>query len=220
MSELLSKAIADWQLMHSVELIATLLALAYVILALKQSLWCWPAALLSTILFTQVMWQSALLSDAILQLYYAGMAIYGWWRWQQIKHSAQASANASTNQQAPVYEWSWQRHTKLIALTAGVGLVLGYVMSGYTQADFAYLDAQTTAFSVMATWLVTRKLVSNWLYWVVIDAVSIFVYAQKHLYFLTGLFMLYTIIAIVGYFAWRHHFLQQQQQQLAMTANA
>ncbi|WNO59949.1 nicotinamide riboside transporter PnuC [Rheinheimera sp. MMS21-TC3] len=216
MSELLSKAIADWQLMQSVELIATLLALAYVILALKQSLWCWPAALLSTILFTQVMWHSALLSDAILQLYYAGMAVYGWWRWQQLKQSAKASVEAG--EQAPVYEWSWQCHVKLIAITAIAGLGLGYAMAGHTQADFAYLDAQTTAFSVMATWLVTRKLVSNWLYWVVIDAVSIYVYAQKHLYFLTGLFMLYTIIAIIGYFAWRHHFLQQQP--LDMTASA
>lgn len=217
MSELLSKAMADWQLMQSVELIATLLALAYVILALKQSLWCWPAALLSTVLFTQVMWHSALLSDAILQLYYAGMAVYGWWRWQQLKQSAKTSAQGGS--QAPVYEWPWQRHGQLIAITAIAGLGLGYVMAGYTQADFAYLDAQTTAFSVMATWLVTRKLVSNWLYWVVIDAVSIYVYAQKHLYFLTGLFMLYTIIAIIGYFAWRHHFLQQQQQ-LDMTASA
>lgn len=216
MNELLSKAIADWQLMQSVELIATLLALAYVILALKQSLWCWPAALLSTVLFTQVMWHSALLSDAILQLYYAGMAVYGWWRWQQLQLSTKASA--AGEQQAPVYEWSWQRHGQLIAITTIAGLGLGYIMAGYTQADFAYLDAQTTAFSVMATWLVTRKLVSNWLYWVVIDAVSIYVYAQKHLYFLTGLFMLYTIIAIIGYFAWRHHFLQQQQ--LDMTASA
>ena len=84
MNQLLSQAIAQWQLMHSIELIATVLALAYVVLALRQSLWCWPAALLSTLLFTHVMWQSALLSDALLQLYYAGMALYGWWRWQQL----------------------------------------------------------------------------------------------------------------------------------------
>src|SRR5690606_25784794 len=150
-----------------------------------------PAALLNTILVTQVMWQSALWSDAILQMYYAGMAIYGWWRWQQLKECAKISAslngssktNTNSAEQAPVYEWAWQRHVKLISITALAGLGLGYVMAGYTQADFAYLDAQTTAFSVMAIWLVTRKLVSNWLYWVVIDAVSIYVYAQKHLYF-------------------------------------
>ena len=220
MNELLSQAIAQWQLMHSIELIATLLALAYVVLALRQSLWCWPAALLSTLLFTHVMWQSALLSDALLQLYYAAMALYGWRRWQQLKQAAPAA-------RGPVYEWPWQRHVLLIVLTALAGGLLGAFMANNTQADFAWLDAQTTMFSVMATWLVARKLVSNWLYWVVIDAVSIYVYAQKHLYFLTGLFMLYTIIAIVGYFAWRHHFIQQKlhqkhqhkQQTLSMTAN-
>lgn len=200
MNDLLSKVIADWQLMQSIELLATLLALAYVILALKQSIWCWPAALLSTLLITHVMWDSALLSDALLHLYYAGMALYGWWRWQQYQQQ----------QGQVVFEWRWTRHLWLISLTATAGLGLGYLMANYTHADFAYLDAQTTAFSVVATVLVAKKILSNWLYWIVIDAVSIFVYAQKHLYFFTALFMLYTIIAILGYFAWRSHYQPQQ----------
>lgn len=201
MNELLSKLIADWQLLHSIELVATLLAVAYVILALKHSIWCWPAALLSTLLFTHVMWDSALLSDALLHIYYASMAVYGWWRWRQLQQQS--------GQAQPVYEWVWQRHLLLISLTAMAGLVLGYLMASYTHADFAYLDAQTTAFSLVATWLVAKKLLSNWLYWVVIDAVSIFVYAQKHLYFLTALFMLYTVIAVVGYFVWRSQYQMQ-----------
>lgn len=200
MNELLSKLINDWQLMHSVELTATILALAYVILALKQSIWCWPAALLSTLLFTHVMWDSALLSDAFLHLYYAGMAIYGWWRWQKL---------TKQSGEQPVFEWRWQRHVLLIVITALSGLILGYVMANYTHADFAWIDAQTTAFSLVATWLVAKKLVSNWLYWVVIDAVCIFVYAQKHLFFLTVLFMLYTVIAVVGFFVWRSHYRRQ-----------
>jgi nicotinamide mononucleotide transporter len=208
MNELLSKLIADWQLLHSIELVATLLAVAYVVLALKHSIWCWPAALLSTLLFTHVMWDSALLSDALLQIYYAGMAVYGWWRWRQLQQQS--------GQAQPVYEWVWQRHLLLISLTAMAGLVLGYLMANYTRADFAYLDAQTTAFSLVATWLVAKKLLSNWLYWVVIDAVSIFVYAQKHLYFLTALFMLYTVIAVLGYFVWR----SQYQMQMTLPGKA
>lgn len=197
----LSAAVADWHLITSLELLAMLLALAYVLLALKHSLWCWPAALLSTILYTHIMWQSALLSDALLQIYYAGMAIYGWWRWQQIRRG-----DTPVTQ---VYEWPWQKHLRLISITAVAGLLLGYLMEHYTHADFAYIDAQTTCFSVVTTYLVARKLVSNWLYWIVIDAVSIYVYAQKHLYFTTGLFMLYTVIALIGYFAWRNHYQQQ-----------
>lgn len=209
MNELLSKLINDWQLMHSVELTATILALAYVILALKQSIWCWPAALLSTLLITHVMWDSALLSDALLHLYYAGMAIYGWWRWQTL---------TKQSGKQPVFEWRWQRHAWLIAITAILGLALGYVMANYTHADFAWIDAQTTAFSLVATWLVAKKLVSNWLYWVVIDAVCIFVYAQKHLYFLTVLFMVYTVIAVVGFFVWRSHYRRQLHEFSAVSS--
>lgn len=209
MNELLSKLVNDWQLMHSVELTATILALAYVILALKQSIWCWPAALLSTLLFTHVMWDSALLSDALLHVYYAGMALYGWWRWQKLTQQSG---------EQPVFEWQWQRHAWLIAITALLGVVLGYVMANYTHADFAWIDAQTTAFSLVATWLVAKKLVSNWLYWVVIDAVCIFVYAQKHLYFLTVLFMLYTVIAVVGFFVWRSHYRRQLDEFSAVSS--
>ena len=209
MNQLLTQAIAQWQLLHSIELVATLLALAYVILALKQSLWCWPAALLSTVLFTHIMWQSALLSDALLQLDYAGMALYGWWRWQQLRQQSPAA-------QGPVFEWRWQRHALLIGTTALAGWALGAFMAHNTHADFAYLDAQTTVFSIVATVLVARKLVSNWLYWVVIDAVSIYVYAQKHLYFLTALFMLYTVIAMAGYFIWRSHYQQQPAVRLSV----
>ncbi|MDX3773475.1 nicotinamide riboside transporter PnuC [Chromatiaceae bacterium AAb-1] len=202
MTDFLSQTAAGWQLMTSLELLAVLLALAYVLLAMKQSLWCWPAALLSTLLYVHIMWHSALLSDALLQVYYAGMAVYGWWRWQQLRQPHHQNKGM-------VCEWPWSRHCLLISCTFLAGLVLGQLMASYTHADFAYLDAQTTCFSIVATFLVARKLVSNWLYWVVIDAVSIYVYLQKNLYFTTVLFMLYTLIAVIGYFAWLRHYRQQ-----------
>lgn len=210
MTEWLMQFIADWQLITTLELAAMLLALAYVLLAMRQSLWCWPAALVSTLLYTHIMWDSALLSDALLQVYYAGMAVYGWWRWQQVQHGSVSRGS--------VTEWPWFRHLLLIAVTGLAGLGLGYVMATWTHADFAWLDAQTTCFSIVATFLVARKLVSNWLYWVVIDAVSIYVYAQKHLYFTTGLFVLYTFIAMAGYLVWRQHYLKQAMAPQAVHA--
>ena len=198
---------SGWKTLTQLELAATLSALAYVLLAMKQSLWCWPAALLSTVLYTHIMWHSALLSDALLQLYYAGMALYGWYSWRQQNQQLPAGQSGMT-------EWSASTHLNLIGGTAIAGLILGYLMDQYTHADFAYIDAQTTAFSVMTTYLVARKVVSNWLYWVVIDAVCIYVYIQKHLYFTTALFVLYTIIALIGFFVWRSSYQQQQQTQV------
>jgi nicotinamide mononucleotide transporter len=205
MTETWLQIFADWQLLTGLELAAVLLALAYILLALKQSLWCWPAALLSTLLYTHIMWHSALLSDALLQLYYAGMALYGWHSWRQRQQLLPPGQSGMT-------EWSVASHLLLIVATALAGLVLGYLMAQYTHADFAYIDAQTTMFSVMATYLVARKVVSNWLYWVVIDAICIYVYIEKHLYFTTALFVLYTIIALIGFFVWRSSYQQQQAQ--------
>ncbi len=203
MSELLSGILAGWQLQTSIELLATVLALAYTVLAIRHSLWCWPAALLSTLLTLQIMVKSQLFTDALLQLYYAAMALYGWWNWQKMRRHSHGVPQT-------VVEWRLSQHLLLIAGTLSAGLLLGYLMATYTSTDFAYLGAQVSCFAVVSTWLVAQKVVSNWLYWVVIDAVSIYIYLQKDLYFFSALFVIYTVIAAVGYLAWRSSYQVQQ----------
>lgn len=202
MTDLWQQMVSQWQLQTGIELLATALALSYTVLAIRHSLWCWPAALLSTVLTIQIMLHANLMTDALLQLYYAGMALYGWWNWYQLRqHSDDAK---------PVVEWSWRQHSKLIAATAASGAVLGFLMQQFTSTDFAYLGAQITCFAVLGTYLTARKVVSNWLYWVAIDAASIYMYLQKDLYFFSALFVIYTVIAALGYVAWRNSYQQQQ----------
>jgi nicotinamide mononucleotide transporter len=203
MTDFLSQLFAQWELQTGLELAATTLALTYTVLAIRHSLWCWPAALLSTVLTLQIMLQSNLYTDALLQLYYAGMAIYGWWNWQQIQTGAHETPDV-------VIEWSLVSHLQLIVFTALVGFLFGYVMSEYTDTDYAWLGAQISCFAIVTTWLVAQKVVSNWLYWVAIDAASIYMYLQKDLYFFTALFVIYTLIAAIGYFSWRNSFRSQQ----------
>ena len=203
MTELLSGLLQGWQLQSGIELFATLLALSYTLLAIKHSLWCWPAALLSTLLTLHIMVQSQLFTDALLQLYYAGMAIYGWLNWRRM--TVQSHGVPET-----VVEWDWLRHLQLISGTAAAGVLLGYLMATYTSTDFAYLGAQISCFAVVSTWLVAKKVVSNWLYWFVIDAASIYMYLQKDLYFFSALFLIYTVIVIMGYLAWRSSYQLQQ----------
>lgn len=205
MTELLAGIVNGWQLQTSLELAATLLALSYTVLAIRHSLWCWPAAFVSTGLTLQIMMQSQLFTDALLQLYYAGMAIYGWLNWR--KMTAQSHGVPQI-----VAEWGWQAHLKLILATSMVGLGMGYLMATYTQTDFAYLGSQISCFAIVSTWLVAKKVLSNWLYWVVIDAASIYMYLQKDLYFFSALFLIYTVIAAVGYLAWRSSYQLQQSK--------
>lgn len=203
MSDLLQGIISGWQLQTSLELLATLLALSYTVLAIRHSLWCWPAAFISTVLTLQIMLESQLFTDALLQLYYAGMAIYGWLNWQRMTKQSHGVPQI-------VNEWGWLPHVKLVVCTSAVGLLMGYLMDTYTNTDFAYLGSQISCFAVVSTWLVAKKVLSNWLYWVVIDAASIYMYLQKDLYFFSALFVIYTVIAAVGYLAWRSSYQLQQ----------
>lgn len=202
MAEFWHSLLSQGQLQTGLELLATALALCYTVLAIRHSLWCWPAALLSTLLTVHIMLQTNLLSHALLQLYYAGMAIYGWWHWRQL-HGESAIAK-------PVIEWSRSRHLQLIMVTACLGLLFGYLMRRYTNTEMAYLDALISAFSVLGTYLTAQKVVSNWLYWVVIDVISVYMFVAQGLFFFAALFVIYTVIAASGYLTWRHNFRQQQ----------
>lgn len=179
-------ALSQW------EAVAVVLALAYVLLAAKESLWCWPAALFSTAIYTVIFWEVALLMESVLNAYYMVMAVYGFWLWRK----------GDKGSHTTIQRWRWQRHLVWAALMAAIALVVGYVMATYTSADYPWLDAATTVFAVFATWLVAQKVLENWLYWIVIDIVSIYLYLNKGLLLTSALFVLYVGIAAAGYWLW------------------
>ena len=153
-------------------------------------------------IYTVLFWNVSLLMESVLNGYYLLMAVYGWLVWR----------NQTTNvggmlpgDEKPVIitSWSLTKHLKIIGILTLTSLVLGYIMSNYTSADFAYLDAATTVFSVFTTWMVTQKILENWLYWLVIDAASIYLYLEKSFNLTAGLFMIYCVLAVVGYLQWR-----------------
>ncbi|WKE67463.1 nicotinamide riboside transporter PnuC [Gallaecimonas kandeliae] len=172
---------------------AVVLAVAYLWLAMRQSQWCWPAALVSTLIYVVLFYDVALLSESVLNLYYMAMAGYGWWSWRQGTQGGRLPVNAR-----PL---GW--HLRLIAVGGLLSLGWGYLMANHTQAAFPYLDGATSCFAVLTTWMVTRKVLENWLYWVVIDGVSIWLYLQKDLAMTALLFLGYVLMALSGYWSWR-----------------
>jgi nicotinamide mononucleotide transporter len=181
------------------ELVAMLLSLAYVLLAAAGSIWCWPAALISTAIYTYIFYDVLLLMDSALSVYYLVMAVYGYWAWQK-KTSTTNEYNTSP---LAIVSWQLSFHVKACLVLTVVAFILGYLMASYTPAHFPYLDTFTTVFAVFATYLVAQKVLENWLYWVVIDAASIYLYVEKDLMPTVVLFSLYTFIAIWGYFKWK-----------------
>lgn len=181
------------------ELIAVFSSLAYVILAAHKNIWCWPAAIISTVLYTFLFYEVYLWMDSVLQLYYLAMAVYGWYCWRGNFVSSQTVA-------LPLKKYKGITHIKAIVCLTVISAVIGFFMAQYTPTDFPYLDSATTVFAVFTTYLVTQKVVENWIYWVVIDALSIFLYIEKGLIPTASLFACFTLIAIYGYFSWDKEF--------------
>ncbi|TLU65281.1 nicotinamide mononucleotide transporter [Thalassotalea litorea] len=184
------------------ELTAVLTALLYVILAAQLNIWCWPAAMISTLIYTAIFYDVYLWMDGLLQVYYFVMAIYGWYIWQ--KHPPGNALGLT------IIRWRLSTHMIAIAALSVLSLALGWLMDTYTPTDFPYIDSATTVFAVFATYLVAQKVLENWLYWVVIDLVSIYIYIEKSLQPTAFLFAVYVVIAVYGYFHWRAKYLQAQ----------
>lgn len=218
MSELievtLPKVIESIFTITGLEWIAMLLSLAYVILAARGSLWCWPAAFISTALYTYIFYEYLLLMDSALNAYYLIMAVYGYWAWSKSnkntvnktseKNPQQVNNINNPNDSFTVVTWQLSWHIKACAILAVISMVWGYVMANFTPADFPYLDTFTTVYAVFATYLMAQRVLENWIYWIVIDFISIFLYVQKALYPTTLLFIIFVGIAFYGYVKWRN----------------
>lgn len=176
------------------ELAAMLLALAYLLLAVRENIWCWAAAFISTLIYTGVFLKSQLYMDSALQIFYALMAIYGWSQWRH-RENPEQELRISTR--------SLRWHGLVITVVVVASLGSGALLDSYTNAAFPYLDSLTTWASVIATWMVARKVLENWIYWIVIDSLSVYLYVNRGLYLTVILFLLYVMIAFIGWHSWK-----------------
>ena len=132
------------------------------------------------------------MSESILNVYYMAMAVYGWFQWR--------SGRGDSGRL--IRRWSIARHVVLILIVGALIPIWGFVMKTQFNADYPYLDAFTTLFAVTTTFLVARKVLENWLYWIVIDVVAIYLNYVKGLELTAALFALYVVLATVGLWQW------------------
>lgn len=205
MVELTREILAGFTAMSHWEYLAVFLSLAYLVLAIKENSWCWPAAFVSTFIYTVLYWNGALVMESALNVYYMIMAVVGWKMWQK----------TTVQPVVPIISWPLRQHVKIIIFTGLIALGLGFVTDTYTHADLAYLDSFTTCFAVVTTYLVAKKVLENFLYWIVIDTASIYLYFVKGYYPTLVLFILYTIMVCWGYKRWHDEYEQRGAQRLS-----
>lgn len=175
------------------EWLAASLGVLYVIFAAKESIWCWPMAFVSTIIYTVLFWEGQLPMQALLNFYYMGMAVYGFMLWRKHDDSGE-TLKIST------------RPLKFHLLFIGSGLILSYLIAQYLislETRLPYLDAGVMVFSIMTTVLMAKKIMENWLYWIVIDSAAIALYWQTGFYVTIIMFIVYLVLAVYGYKSWR-----------------
>ena len=176
-----------------IEASAVIFSVIYVLLAAKKNIFCWYAAILSVLLYFFICIDAKLYAESGLQLFYLFMAFYGLYSWNKKNETNIISINAKT-------------HIKLIIIGLLLTFLLGYYLTIFTSAASPLIDSFTTIFSIIATFMVAKKILENWIYWIIIDIVSIQLYVSRELYLTAVLFLIYTVIAIYGYYTWANRF--------------
>ncbi|NQX91639.1 MAG: nicotinamide mononucleotide transporter [Flavobacteriales bacterium] len=168
-----------------IEIISVVFSLLYTVLYIDQSPWAFLFGALGAAGFVYLCFQKKIYAESALQLFYVGMAIYGY-----------LNLGAEWGET----HWSWSAHAYWIVAGVIVTIGLGTFLKRNTGSKATYLDAFTTVFAVIATVLMMEFVVENWLYWIVINAVSSVLYFRRKLYFGSVLFAIYMILAIKAYF--------------------
>jgi len=179
--------------MNPLEITGVAFGIAFVWLAIREHPWCWPAGLVNVLIFAVLFWRVRLFGSAGLQLVYAALAVYGWYAW--LHGGADHGALRVSRVPRAVLVW-------LLAAGAAAALVLGVVLR-QAGAALPMIDAAATAFSLVAQALQTRKWIENWVAWVIVDAVFVAEYASQGLAVTSGLYVVYTVMAALGWRAWR-----------------
>ena len=191
--ELAVEFVRVWQETSWTEICAASLALAYLVLAIRQQLACWPAAFASSCLYVWVLFNSHLYMESALNAFYAGMAVYGYWEWQYGRDGAPLA----------VCRWPLARHALGLGLIFVLSALSSVLLRRYTPAAWPFVDSMVAWSSVFATFLVARKVYENWHWWLVIDSVSLCLYFTRGLYLTMLLFALYLALIVVGMRQWR-----------------
>ena len=193
MNELTGQTIRGTPL-TAIEAVAAVAGLVCVLLTIRQNIWCWPVGLLMVVLYIYIFWKARLYSDMGLQIIYVFLQFYGWHQWL---HGGRDHGELKVQRIQAVAGLGWV----LVGCAGAVGL--GFVMHRYSDASLPYWDAATTVLSLIAQYLMAKKLLENWLFWITVDVMAVGIYAVKSLYLTSGLYAVFLGLAITGYFTWR-----------------
>ncbi len=180
--------------MQWIEIAAALLGVVNVALVVRRSIWNYPFAIAMVALYFFVFVDAKLYSDALLQIFFLVINLYGWWNWSR---STRVDAGVAVERLRPGQRWAW------LAGTAAASLVWGLGMARFTDAAAPFADATIAGLSVSAQILQSLRKFESWLLWVVVDVLAIGLFLYRGLHVTAALYALFLVLAVGGLVAWR-----------------
>ncbi len=179
---------------HWLDIVTTVLGLAYILLEYRASVWMWLAGFLMQALGIVLYYQKGLYADCGMEFYYLAMTVYGYWKW--IHGTASKEALPITHfPRSLVLPW--------LAIIAVVWATIYWLLVTFTNSNVPLADSFTTALSIVGIWALAHKYLEQWFIWIAVDVVTSVLYFYKDIPFKASLYALYVVIAIMGYFKWR-----------------
>jgi nicotinamide mononucleotide transporter len=176
------------------ETLAAAFGAVSVYLSVKENVWSWPTAIVNVTLYIVVFWRAKLYADMALQVVYIGISVYGWHQWLH---------GGAGRTVLPVTRITRRLAAALVAIGAVSVLLLGTILGRYTDAALPWLDSTTTATSLIAQWMMAKKILENWLVWVAVDVVYIGMFLFKSLALTAVLYAVFLVLSAMGYFQWK-----------------
>lgn len=189
----LGQVIEQAQAQSLPEVIAVVAAILYLVFAIREQIICWLFAAISTAIYVWLFIEARLYMESALNVFYLLMAGYGWYVW---------TSGSDDSQKRPVVVWPRKTHLVAIVVVVALSCASGFCLSNYSDAAFPYIDSLTTWSAIWATFLVARKVLENWWYWLLIDIASVFIYWSRDLQLTSMLFVIYVIMIPIGLISW------------------
>jgi nicotinamide mononucleotide transporter len=187
-----------WLSGNYIELLGAILGFAYIFFSIRQNILTWPVGLIASGLYTWVFFTSKLYADMGLQMYYVVISIYGWYEWVR-------GESMSSGRKEPLHisRLSMKMGLVLALASSVIFMLIWYVLANFTDSTVPVADSLATSLSIVATWMLARKILEHWLVWIFVDAFSIGLFWYKDLYPTVILFVIYTFMAVVGFIEWK-----------------
>lgn len=196
--------VGEWLFTNYLQVLGAILGLIYIFFSIRQDILTWPIGLLTSALQVVVFFQSKLYADMGLQVYYVFVSIYGWYFWLK-------GGKPEESEQVPVRQTNRQLRCILYISSIALYLIILYILKNFTDSDVPYMDSLTTSLSIVATWMLAKKYIGHWLIWIFVDAVSSGLYIYKGLWAFVFLYLVFTFMAIIGYFEWKKDLMKDEK---------